>query len=372
LHRVPKYNYADQFPQLDTETLPGIRRILLSGEYVLGPDVTQFEEKLARFLGVAHAVGVNSGTDALVLALDALGVGTGDEVITVTNSFHASVQAIVRRGARPVLVDCGERDFLIDLEQAAAAVGRHTKALMIVHLFGRAVDVEPALALCEQAGLLLIEDCAQAIGARSHGTRIGTSSDAGCWSFAPAKNLAAAGDGGAVTTANQRTAKQLRLLRHFGQPVQNQHDLVGYNSRLDSLQAFLLAQKIKHLDAWNAARVRVAEGYRERLTGSPLTFQDRGPPGEHVYHLFQVRAESVEVRDRLVDHLQSAGIDAVVRYPTPLHLQGAFSFLDYRKGAFPIAEALAQQTLCLPIRPDLSEEDVDYVCDAVAKFFGDS
>jgi dTDP-4-amino-4,6-dideoxygalactose transaminase len=370
MFKVPKYNYAAQFPELDEQTLPEIRRLLLSGEYILGPQVARFEDDLARYLGVAHAVGVNSGTDALVLALDALGVGPGGEVITVANSFHASALAIVRRGATPVLVDCREHDYLINLSQAEAAMGHRTSALMIVHLFGQAVDVEFAAALCERMGVALIEDCAQAIGACCRGSRVGTVSDAGCWSFAPAKNLAAAGDGGAVTTSSQDTAARLRLLRHFGQPAQNQHDLVGYNSRLDSLQAFILSQKTKHLDAWNAARVRVAESYRARLAGLPLSFQEGAAPGEHVYHLFQVRTESLGVRENLVGYLRDAGIDAVVRYPVPLHLHGAFSFLGYRKGAFPAAEALAQQTLCLPIRPDLSEGDIEYVCDAVTKFFG--
>ncbi|WP_369192334.1 DegT/DnrJ/EryC1/StrS family aminotransferase [Streptomyces sp. R08] len=372
VYKIPKYNYADQFPDLDSAALPAIRRLLLSGEYILGPEVTQFEDDFARFLDVEHAVGVNSGTDALILALDALGIGPGDEVVTVANSFHATAQAIVRCGASPVLVDCGDDDFLISLDQVAAAVNSRTRAVVVVHLFGRAADVESAAALCDHRGLFLIEDCAQAAGARSRGKRVGTTSHAGCWSFAPAKNLAAAGDGGAVTTAHGDTARQVRLLRHFGQPVQNRHDLVGYNSRLDSLQALLLAQKLKHLDAWNTARARVADGYRQRLSELPLSVQEQGGPGEHVYHLFQVRAESAEVRDGLVNCLQDAGVDAVVRYPVPLHLQGAFSFLGHRRGAFPIAEALAQQTLCLPIRPDLSERDLDYVCAVIAQFFGNS
>ncbi|MEV5981399.1 DegT/DnrJ/EryC1/StrS family aminotransferase [Streptomyces sp. NPDC052114] len=368
-YRVPKYNYADQFPDLDTVTLPALRRILLSGAYVLGPEVERFERAFSDYLDVGHTVGVNSGTDALVLALDALGIGPGDEVVTVANSFHATVQAIVRLGATPVLVDCGERDFLIDLDQVAAAMTARTKAVVVVHLFGRSVDVPAVAELCRGAGAVLIEDCAQAAGARFAGVRIGTTSAAGCWSFAPAKNLAAAGDGGAVTTADTDTAARLRLLRHFGQSRQNHHELLGYNSRLDALHAFLLTEKLTRLDRWNEARVAVAAAYRERLAGLPVSFQEPGAPGEHVYHLFQLLTESQRVRDGLVDHLQSRGVDAVVRYPVPLHLQPAFASLGLRAGAFPVAEALAVRNLCLPIRPDLGADDIDFVCESVAAYF---
>ncbi|WP_405938237.1 DegT/DnrJ/EryC1/StrS family aminotransferase [Streptomyces sp. NBC_00726] len=368
-YRVPKYNYADQFPDIDTVTLPALRRILLSGEYVLGPEVERFERSFSDYLGVGHTVGFNSGTDALVLALDALGIGPGDEVVTVANSFHATLQAIVRLGATPVLVDCGEQDFLIDLDQVAAAMTARTKAVIVVHLFGRSVDVSAAAELCRRSGAELIEDCAQATGARFAGVRVGTTSAAGCWSFAPAKNLAAAGDGGAVTSADADTAARLRLLRNFGQSRQNQHELLGYNSRLDALHACLLTEKLDRLDRWNAARVEVAAAYRERLTGLPVSFQAPGAPGEHVYHLFQLRTESQQVRDGLVDHLQSRGIDAVVRYPAPLHLQPAFAPLGGRAGAFPVAEALASQNLCLPIRPDLGANDIDFVCESAAEYF---
>lgn len=372
MFRVPKYNYQDQLPGLDEEILPALRRILLSGTYVLGPEVAEFEANLAAFLEARYAVGVNSGTDALILGLDALGIGPGDRVVTVANSFHATAQAIVRRGARPVLVDCRDTDYLIDLDQVPAVLDPAARALIIVHLFGQAVDVTAAKDLCDRSGLLLVEDCAQAIGARSRGVRVGSVSDAGCWSFAPAKNLAAAGDGGAVSTPRADVDRQLRLLRHFGQPEQNRHEIVGYNSRLDTLQACLLNVKIKRLDAWNAARVRAAAGYRARLAGLPLTFQAGAGPDEHVYHLFQVRAQSRAVRDGLVKVLREGGVDAVVRYPTPLHLQPAFADLGYRRGAFPVAEALAEQTLCLPIRPDLTADDADHVCGLIAEYFGKS
>lgn len=368
-YRVPKYNYADQFPEVDTVTLPALRRILLSGDYVLGPEVERFERAFSDYLGAGHTVGVNSGTDALVLALDALGIGPGDEVVTVANSFHATLQAIVRLGATPVLVDCGERNFLIDLDQVAAAMTARTRAVIVVHLFGRSVDVTAAAELCRHSGAVLIEDCAQAAGARFAGVRVGTTSAAGCWSFAPAKNLAAAGDGGAVTSADADTVAQLRLLRSFGQSRQNQHELLGYNSRLDALHAYLLTEKLGRLDRWNAARVAVAAAYRERLAGLPVSFQTPGAPGEHVYHLFQLVTESQQVRDELVDHLQMRGIDAVVRYPVALHLQPAFAPLGLRAGAFPVAEALAARNLCLPIRPDLGADDIDFVCESAAEYF---
>jgi dTDP-4-amino-4,6-dideoxygalactose transaminase len=369
VRRVEKYNYAAQFDNIGTRFLPQVEALLRGGDYVLGAAVHEFETRLAGFLGVDHAVGVNSGTDALVLALDALGIGPGDEVVTVANSFHATAQAIVRRGATPIFVDCREDDFLIDLRQVTGAITPRTTAVIVVHLFGQAVDIARAGAICAAAGVWLVEDCAQAMGARSGGHRVGTRSAAGCWSFAPSKNLAAAGDAGAVSTGDGALAERLRLLRHFGQPVQNQHEVIGYNSRLDSLQALVLLHKLDQIDAWNAARRAVAAAYRQRLDRLPLRFQAGAPADGHVYHLFQVRAESRRVRDGLLSHLLQGGVDAVVRYPTPLHLQPALASCGYRRGMFPVAEALAEQTLCLPIRPDLGVDDIDYVCDLVCAFF---
>ncbi|GGO96030.1 UDP-2-acetamido-2-deoxy-alpha-D-ribo-hexopyranos-3-ulose 3-aminotransferase [Wenjunlia tyrosinilytica] len=348
--------------------MPAIEALLSGGDYILGEAVSDFEAGLADYLGVEHCVGVNSGTDALILTLEALGVGPGYEVVTVVNSFHASALAIARVGAKPVFVDCRPEDFLMDLDQLEAAISARTRAVILVHLFGRAADVTRAARICAEAGIALVEDCAQAIGARWDGKRVGSVSAAGCWSFAPSKNLAAAGDAGAVSTSYREIAERLGLLRHFGQRVQNEHSVKGHNSRLDSIQALVLRHKLGRLEAWNERRVALAGEYQERLAGLPLGFQDPGGPGGHVYHLFQVRTESSEVRDALLSHLLGDGIDAVVRYPFPLHQQPA---LPHRPavGAFPVAEALARETLALPIRPDLAPSELQYVCDSMATFF---
>ncbi|CAM3716261.1 hypothetical protein HMPREF1486_04235 [Streptomyces sp. HPH0547] len=366
---VPKYRYPAQFAGGERELLDRIGEVLLRGGYVLGEEVAEFERRLAGYLGAAHTVGVNSGTDALILTLDALGIGPGDEVITVANSFHATAQAIARRGATPVYVDCRDDDFLMDLDLLPAAFTERTRAVILVHMFGKAADVPRAARLARDAGVTLVEDCAQAIGARSHGVRVGTASAAGCWSFAPSKNLAAAGDAGAVSVQDDALADRLRLLRHFGQPRQNQHDILGYNSRLDTLQALVLLHKLDRLDTWNARRATVAATYRERLAGLPLRFQDPGEEGGHVYHLFQVCTESETVRDGLLAHLTDSGIDAVVRYPVPLPRQPALAGPAADRHPCPVAEDLSRRTLCLPIRPDLDAAEIGHVCHAVTGYF---
>lgn len=364
--KVARYDYPSQFTGIEAELLQKIRELLNSGEYILGQAVAEFERDLAAYVGTKSAIGVNSGTDALVLALDALGIGHGDEVITVTNSFHATALAIVKVGAIPVLVDCKTDTFLIDLEQVERKISKRTKAVIVVHLFGQSVDMAAVHDLARRNGLLVVEDCAQAIGAMSGGKKVGSTSDAGCWSFAPSKNLAAAGDAGAITLNNPEVSDRLRQMRHFGQATQNEHLIAGYNSRLDTIQALVLRLKLARVDMWGAERARIASVYKERLDGLPLTFQSGAKTGEHVYHLFQVKTD---LRDDLLSHLRKCGVDAVVRYPIPIHLQPAFVDLGYRSGDLPIAETLAEQTLCLPLHPAMTADQIDLVCDSMRSFF---
>jgi dTDP-4-amino-4,6-dideoxygalactose transaminase len=369
--KVARYDYSAQFSDCGETLLPDISEVLANGGYILGPAVAEFEEELARFLGGDVQVSsVNSGTDALILALEVLGIGPGDEVITVANTFHGTALAIRRVGATPVLVDCRPDTYLMDLEQAEASITQRTRALLPVHLYGQAVNTDLVQSLASNYGLLVIEDCAQAIGARSGGAQVGTTSDAGCWSFGPAKNLAAAGDAGAITVRDPGLSRRLRLLRHFGQERQNEHEFLGHNSRLDTIQAIVLLHKLPHLNRWNTRRVEVAASYREALRDLPLQFQEGAGAGEHVYHLFQVRAEDGPSRDRLLRHLREASVDAVVRYPYPLHLQPAFRDLGYQHGRFPVSEALANETLSLPLHPSLLQDSVDYVSEQVHRFFG--
>ncbi|EPE93797.1 DegT/DnrJ/EryC1/StrS family aminotransferase [Rhizobium grahamii] len=364
--KVARYDYPSQFAGIEAGLLQEIKDLLNNGQYVLGDAVFDFEQDFAAYIGTEHAVGVNSGTDALILALHALGVGRGDEVITVTNSFHATALAIVRVGAIPVLVDCRTDTFLIDLEQVERKISERTKALIVVHLFGQSVDMALVHDIAKRNELLVVEDCAQAIGALSGGKNVGSTSDAGCWSFAPAKNLAAGGDAGAVTLNSTEISDRIRQLRHFGQTTQNEHLTLGYNSRLDTIQALILKRKLARVAKWGAARAKLASAYKERLEGLPLAFQEGAKPAEHAYHLFQVRTDS---RNNLLSHLRKDGIDAVIRYPTPIHLQPAFVDFGYQVGDLPVAEVLAAETLCLPLHPAMTDDQLHLVCDSINSFF---
>ena len=364
--QVGRYNYRDQFGADPTPLIEHVREMLLAGRYILTGEVDAFESDFAAFLGVQHARGVNSGTDALILALRACGVTHDAEVITQANTFHATVAAIRLCGARPVLVDAEELSFSLDARQLAGAITARTRAVIPVHLYGQPAPMGAILAQVRDGRIAVIEDAAQAVGARIDGQPVGSFGAAACFSFHPSKNLAAAGDGGAVATNDEDVDRQVRLLRELGQDGQNHHVVVGLNSKLDAIQAAVLRYKLPSLPEWNARRRGIAAAYRERLADLPLRFQRVEPAEEHVYHLFQVRTER---RDDLLRHVRAAGVDAVVRYPTPIHLQPAFADLGWRKGDFPVAERLAAELLCLPIRPDLTQDEIDYVADCVRGFF---
>ncbi|HEU4561558.1 MAG TPA: DegT/DnrJ/EryC1/StrS family aminotransferase [Longimicrobium sp.] len=364
---MPRYNYAAQLDGELRGLMRDIRGMLLDGRYVLTREVEDFEQAFAAYLGVPHARGVGSGTDALVIALQALGIGPRDEVVTHANTFHATVAAIVLVGATPVLVDAVEETFLMDVEQASAAVTTRTRVLVPVHLCGKPTPMEPVLALAERHGLRVMEDAAQAHGARWNGRRVGTFGIAGCFSFHPSKNLAAAGDGGAIVTHDAGLDAEIACRRALGQRQQNDHVRVGMNSKLDALQARILSAKLARLDRWSDERRRAARWYHQRLAGLPVRPQAWDADEEHVFHLFQV---STDRRDALLEHLRGNGVDAVVRYPVPIHLQPAFADQGWRAGQFPVAERLSRETLCLPIRPDLAEDEVDYVAECIRGFFG--
>jgi dTDP-4-amino-4,6-dideoxygalactose transaminase len=343
-----------------------IRRMLVTGKYVLTAEVRDFEATFASYCGCRHSRTVNSGTDALVIALRALGIGTGDEVVTQANTFHATVAAIELANAVPKLVDARPDTFLMNEDELPAQVTERTKAVIPVHLFGKMTPMRRILGIAEAHDFAVIEDAAQAHGASVDGQRAGAAGSVGCFSFHPSKNLAAAGDGGAIVTNSDEIAVKVDLLRALGQRTQNEHVLVGFNSKLDALQARILSWKMPYLDDWNNARRRVAHWYREELARAPLYFQKEDVSDVHVYHLFQIGTPH---RDALLDFLLSRGIEAVVRYPTPIHLQPAFENLGYRKGDFPVSERLARELLCLPIRPDMREPEVAFVAGTVRAFF---
>lgn len=363
---VGRYNYRDQFGDDPSPLVAKVREMLLAGRYILTAEVEAFESDFAALLEVKHARGVNSGTDALMIALRACGVTHDAEVITQANTFHATVAAIRLVGARPVLVDADELSFSLDARQLAEAITPRTSAIIPVHLYGYPAPMDAILAHVGSRPIAIVEDAAQAVGARLDGRPVGSFGAAACFSFHPSKNLAAAGDGGAITTSDDAVDRSVRLLRELGQDGQNHHVVVGLNSKLDAIQAAVLRDKLPRLADWNARRRTAAAAYRERLADVPVRFQRVEPGREHVYHLCQLRTER---RDDLLRHLRAAGVDAVVRYPTPIHLQPAFADLGWRKGDFPVAERLAAELLCLPIRPDLTLDEIDYVADCVRAFF---
>jgi dTDP-4-amino-4,6-dideoxygalactose transaminase len=364
--KVARYNYPHQLGADIEPLIADLRSMLIGGRYELTAEVKQFEAQLAGYLGARHVRGVNTGTDALVVALRALGIGPGDEVITQANTFHATVGAIELVGARPVLVDVDPAAFLIDRQQLRDAIGPRTRVLLPVHLYGKPTPMAEIVALAESRGLFVVEDAAQAIGARTEGQSVGTFGHFACFSFHPSKNLSAAGDGGAVVARNADLDEALRRQRELGQVGQNNHVVVGFNTKLDALQARILSWKLPRLEQWNEHRRTVAGWYRERLVGLPLGFQARTEGETHVYHLFQVQTGE---RDALLAHLRDREIDAVIRYPVPIHLQPAFAGKGWKAGQFPVAEALAKELLCLPIRPDIGVDEVDYVADSVREFF---
>jgi dTDP-4-amino-4,6-dideoxygalactose transaminase len=364
--KVKRYNYHHQFGEGVEGLVREMCDMLLAGRYILSDEVRLFEKAYADFLGLRHVRGTNTGTDAIAVTLMALGVGEGDEVITQANTFNATVTAIRMVGATPVLVDANVKSFLMEDSQVPGAVTSRTKAVIPVHLYGKPAPMISIVDIAKRFGIYLVEDAAQAHGARIHGKRVGTFGIAGCFSFHPSKNLAAAGDAGAVASDDEEVAQRVDMIRSLGQRKQNDHVVKGVNSKLDALQARILSWKLPHLDEWNSQRRAVADWYRERLSDLPLSFQSEDPNEEHVYHLFQVRTGR---RDKLLKHLLRAGIDAVIRYPTPIHLQEAFSDYGWRPGQFPVAERLSNELLCLPIRPDLSISDVDYVSDCIHSFF---
>ncbi len=342
-----------------------MRGVLESSAFILGPDVAAFEEEFAAYCGAAHCVGLSSGTAALELALRALGVGPGHEVITTTHTFIATAEAISAVGARPVFVDIDSRTYNIDPAACAAAVTPATRALIPVHLYGQPADMARIGRLAADHSLAVVGDAAQAHGASWHGQPVGLLGDIACFSFYPGKNLGAYGDAGAVTTADPALAEQVRLLRNHGRHSKYVHEQIGFGERLDTLQAAVLRVKLRHLTAWTIARRRLAARYSTLLAGSGLALPAVVPGAEPVWHLYVVRTP---LRDALLRHLKAQGIGAGIHYPVPLHLQPAYAGLGYRQGDLPISEEVAATCLSLPLYPEMSDDQQDRVVEAVFEF----
>ncbi len=367
---IPIASASAQYATIKEETDAAVHRVLRSGWFILGDEVRAFEREFAAYCGTRHAIGVGNGTDALMLALKALGIGPGDEVITVAMTAAFGAFAITMAGATPVFVDIEAKTANMDPALLEAAITPRTKAIMPVHLYGQAADLGAIMAIAERRGIPVVEDAAQAHGAMYDGRRVGSVGRIAGFSFYPSKNLGAAGDGGAVTTDDPELAERVAMLRNGGQRGKYEHLIQGVNSRLDEMQAAVLRVKLAHLDDWNAARRRHARRYDELLAGSGVDLPEERPgaaPEGHVWHLYAVRHPR---RDALAAYLKERGIGTGVHYPAALHLQPAFASLGLGPGAYPVAEQQAREELSLPLYPEMTADDVAYVADAVRAFGG--
>ena len=367
--QVPLLDLKAQYVSIQSEIRAAIDRVCESQHFILGPEVSALEEELAQVCGARFAIGVSSGTDALLVALMALEVGPGDEVVTTPYSFFATAGVVARLGARPVFVDINPNTFNIDPTAIPAKLNARTKAIIPVHLYGQCVDLTQLLSLAQERNIPIIEDAAQAIRATdTHGNQAGTTGAMGCFSFFPSKNLGAFGDAGMVVTSDEKLADSLRSLRVHGSKPKYYHPVIGGNFRLDALQAAVLRVKLPYLEAWTAKRRENAARYRNLITRADLLDWITLPQDSagHIYNQFNIR---VPHRDQLRDFLNERGVGTEIYYPLPLHLQECFQQLNYRPGDFPHAEAAAQESLALPIYPELTEEQQRYVVDLIQEYF---
>ena len=362
---VPFVDLAAQYSSIAPEIDQATGSVLRQADFILGCEVQRFEEEFAAFCGVRYAVGVDSGTSALELALRAYHIGNGDEVITAANSFIATALAISHAGAAPVLVDVDSRTYTMDMAAIERAITPHTKAIIPVHLYGHPASMDLIRQIAERHRLIVIEDACQAHGACCHKRPVGSWGHAAAFSFYPGKNLGAYGDGGMVVTDDGQIAERIAMLRNYGQREKHQHLFRGYNRRLDTLQAAVLRVKLKHLNAWNEARRRHATLYSKLLEGSGVLLPREAEGETSVWHLYVIR---VRHRDALRDHLAQCGVSSSIHYPTPIHLQPAYEDLGYKEGDFPVAEVCGKTILSLPMYAELTHAQIELVAKTVREF----
>lgn len=368
--RVTSIQFTDlkrHYASIRDEVEGAMGRVLSCGWFILGEEVMAFEKEFADYVGVHYGIGVGSGTEALHLALLACGVGPSDEVITVSHTAVATIVAVELAGARPVFLDINPNSYTMDPSHVEDAITLRTKAILPVHLYGHPADIHPLMEIARRYGLRLIEDCAQAHGAEYMGRRVGSLGDIGCFSFYPTKNLGAYGDGGMVVTNDAALSDRLRLLRQYGWSKRYVSSVRGISSRLDELQAAILRVKLQHLEGWNGRRRKLARLYDELLAGSGVQLIKLRPDTHPVYHLYVVGCEQ---RDALQAHLKASGIETLIHYPVPVHLQKAYSDLGYGPGSLPATERAARCVLSLPLYPELTEEEVETVAMAIQRFAG--
>lgn len=368
--KVPLIDLQAQYASVRDAVRQAVDRVFETQQFVMGPEVAALEAEVAEYSQTKEAIGCASGSDALLLALMALNVGPGDEVITTPFSFFATGSAIARLGARPVFVDIDPLTYNLKVDAIAAAITSRTRVVIPVHLYGQCAEMDQILALGQAKGVAVLEDAAQAIGAEDRGRRAGSMGVAGCFSFYPSKNLGAAGDAGIITTSDSVFATRVRRLRVHGGLTEYQHVEVGINSRIDALQAVVLRAKLPHLDGWSNARAEKAQTYSHLLEGAKLSFRLEPPfikpDSRHIFHQYVVRVP--HHRDALMEHLKEREIATKIYYPIPLHLQECFAYLGYKEGEFPEAEKAARETFALPLFPELTLEQQEYVVNAIKNF----
>lgn len=362
MNKVAFVDLYKQHQEVEAELVEVFRRVLQKSSFILGPEVTAFEQSFASYIGTAECIAVNNGTAALQLVLEALGIGPGDEVITVANTFIATAEAISAVSGRPVFVDADPVSYTMDPQLVEAAVTPQTKAILPVHLYGQSADLDALMAIAKRHNLYLIEDACQAHGATYKGKRVGGFGIAGCFSFYPGKNLGCLGEGGGIVTNDASLAQKTRMLRDHGSVKKYEHSIPGYNFRLEGLQGGFLNVKLKKLDKWNARRREVAQRYQQLLADAPISLPTEMGWGEHVYHLYVIHADD---REALRKSLHDAGIETGLHYPVPLHLQAAYKDLGYEKSAFPVSEHLSNHILSLPMHPYLTDAEVERVASVV-------
>lgn len=371
VNTVPPLDLSLQYKTIQDEVSACVQAVLASGRYIGGSTVEAFEQDFGEYIGAQETIACNSGTDALFLALRALNIGPGDEVITTPFTFIATAEMISAVGAMPVFVDIDATTFNLDIAQIPNAVTEKTKAIIPVHLFGQPVDMTRLMAVAKSHHLAVIEDCAQATGATWQGQKVGSIGDIGCFSFFPTKNLGACGDGGAVTTQDPAMAKAMRIIKEHGQSTRYSSDTIGINSRLDALQAAILRIKLRYLDTWNQQRHTLAQRYHQLLYPlSEIITPQEIPSGESVWNQYTIRVQGplnseIKSRDYLRNYLQEQGIGSMIYYPIPLHQQPVYQYLGYQANQFPIVERVCQEVLSLPLFPELSPEQQDQVITAI-------
>ncbi|MDD4767834.1 MAG: DegT/DnrJ/EryC1/StrS family aminotransferase [Desulfotomaculaceae bacterium] len=360
--RIPLIDLKSQYESLSEEIHAAVRAVLESGRYIQGTHVKALEEEIADYCGTKYAVGVASGTDALILSLDAYGIGPGDEVITTPYSFFATAEAVFRLGATPVFVDIDEHTYNMDTARIEEKITSRTKAILPVHLFGHMALMDEIMAISQRHNLVVIEDACQAIGASGQGRKAGSVGHAGCFSFFPTKNLGCYGDGGMITTNDKEFAERVKVLRAHGSRKKYFNEIVGYNSRLDEMQAAILRVKLKYLDQWNEARRKKARQYNELLRGLAVKTPVELAGAQHIYHLYIVRHKA---RDEIIAALKIAGVDCGVYYPVPLHLQDAYKHCG--APTLPVVEAVSRETFALPLYPEMSDNQLDFVVKSLSE-----